>query len=186
MIDFLEGIGLHPKNWQNWVHCGLDEWLVDLMLQGGTTTMAFYMLFSALLVLGIKWKVGNRLFVKWWWRWMILVFVQCGLVHFGHVYAKINPVWYSISLLYPTLNISMLGVLVTTVISIKKKWMTLKTEEESNKEKTQLADIILHELSSSSDVDVAIQLMTVKKKLIAQGFDEQSKLVSELMNSLDK
>lgn len=164
------------------VMCLANEWIISLMLYGGTSVFIMYQLFAiGCWVLSFNARF-LQIFGSNFFKVMAVVFHFCGLIHLSHVWAKIEPYWYSVSLLYVVLVPAMFYLLILVLRSIGKV-KTLRTTQEMEDDRKELSEILLESIVKNAH-ESKIALEKAKKKLIEKGFTETANQISSLLREI--
>ena len=110
--------GWNPEKWMDGQHCLAGDSIIELMIASGSIVTAMYFVFCIVCVLLAtrpSWFQDKFFFFS-----LSVVFFFCGTIHSVHVWGKIWPQLYMISIIYPVLDIAMFILLIASIRFYKK------------------------------------------------------------------
>lgn len=133
--------GLHIDKWMDGKHCLNGDWIVEYMIVGGTFVALLYQIFAIICWVAYFNENARKIHAKGFWRALSLVFQLCGITHLSHVWSKIYPELYLISLVYPFL-VSVMALLLLLGIKDLGKWRSMKTRKQVNQINSDLKQYV--------------------------------------------
>lgn len=136
---------LNVSQWENYIHCRIDEWFIIFMSSSGLAVGIMYQIFGVLCWIMYNNSVGKRLHSHGYWAGLALVFHACGIIHFSHTYGKIYPELLLGSFAYLILGPCMVFLIVVAIKDFRK-WRHLRTDDEMEVMKANVREEIKNKL----------------------------------------
>ena len=133
--------GLHINKWMDGKHCLHGDWIVEYMIAGGSVVAFLYQIFAIICWVAFFNQNARKVHTRGFWRALSLVFQLCSFIHLAHVWAKIYPELYIISLIYPLLVFFMALLLILGIKDLEK-WRSMKTQSQVNQINLDLKDYV--------------------------------------------